>query len=497
MKKEDKESIWDIFDYNEFASPTLTTPGNILIYSVFLLCMIPLAIICLPFFLAWLLIKSICYGFHFVFTKKQYRIPYKEFMFMDEDEREKRSNARLRIFAKQIEPTALQQINTLMEQAAFKDSKVRIMPDVHAGKGCVIGFTADLGEKVIPNIVGVDIGCGMSWCELQGDIDLEKFDQTVKKFIPAGMNVRTSSLTTHINLKDLYCYSKLKNKEGYLERSLGTLGGGNHFIEIDRDEDGKHYLIVHTGSRNLGKQVCEIYQDIATNHCSYEKEMKEEREQAIKALKENGQQHLIQSTIDKIQEKYKDKLKMPKDLCYIEGEDRENYLHDMRICQKWASENRFNIINIVCSIMQIPHGEIIETIHNYIGDDNIVRKGAISAKKDEIVLIPMNMRDGCIIAKGKGNPSWNCSAPHGAGRLMSRKQARDTLSVVDFKNEMNGIYTTTADETTIDEAPMAYKPMEEIIDCIGDTADILKIIKPIYNFKASEEGEKYDKKSRN
>jgi len=309
MKKQDKESIWDIFDYDEFASPTLTTPGNILIYSVFLLCMIPLAIICLPFFLAWLLIKSICYGFHFVFTKKQYRIPYKEFMFMDEDEREKRNNARLRIFAKQIEPTALQQINTLMEQEAFKDSKVRIMPDVHAGKGCVIGFTADLGEKVIPNIVGVDIGCGMSWCELQGDIDLEKFDQIVKKFIPAGMNVRTSSLTTHINLKDLYCYSKLKNKEGYLERSLGTLGGGNHFIEIDRDEDGKHYLIVHTGSRNLGKQVCEIYQDIATNHCSYEKEMKEEREQAIKALKENGQQHLIQSTIDKIQEKYKDKLK--------------------------------------------------------------------------------------------------------------------------------------------------------------------------------------------
>jgi RNA-splicing ligase RtcB len=393
----------------------------------------------------------------------------------------------LKIFTKDIEEKAKQEIDLLLEQEAFKDCKVRIMPDVHAGMGCVIGFTADLGDKVIPNVVGVDIGCGMTWCKLQEkNIDLQELDKVIRENIPSGMNAREYPLYTDIDLKELYCYNKLRNVY-YLECSLGTLGGGNHFIEVDKDENGDLYLIVHSGSRNLGKQVCDIYQALAIEKCSFKEEMRAEKERAISLLTEQNRKQEISTALKEIAKKYVGKTKLPKDLCYLDGEDREHYLKDMRLCQKWAKQSREYIIDIIleklCMHLQF---DKIHTIHNYISDDNIVRKGAISCQKDEIALIPMNMKDGCLIVKGKGNEDWNCSAPHGAGRIMSRIQAKKVLSMVDYENQMKGIYTTSVCEETIDEAPMVYKSMQSIIENIGDTAEILSIIKPIYNFKAKE-----------
>lgn len=395
----------------------------------------------------------------------------------------------LKIFTENIEEEAVNQINLLLNQEAFKDCKVRIMPDVHAGAGCVIGFTANLGNKVIPNVVGVDIGCGMTWYNTGlKEIDLEALDKFIRGNIPSGMNVNETEYTVPLDLEDLYCFKRLRNADRYLQRSLCSLGGGNHFIEIDKAENGDLYIVIHSGSRNLGKQVCDIYQDKAVKYCSFENEMREEKDNAIKTLKEQGKQNLIQPTLKEIESKYKGKTKLPKDLCYVENKERDEYLHDMKWCQQWASFNRLYMLEKICMFLSVHFNmcEVHETIHNYIDDTNIVRKGAISAKKDEIVLIPMNMRDGCIIARGKGNEDWNCSAPHGAGRIMSRMKARATLSLDEFKNSMSGIFTTTANETTIDEAPMVYKPMEEIIKNIGDTVEIVKIIKPIYNFKASE-----------
>lgn len=397
-------------------------------------------------------------------------------------------NQNLKIFTDNIEQEALNQINELLEQESFKNSKVRIMPDVHAGKGCVIGFTGDLGDKVIPNIVGVDIGCGMLCVGLGNvDIDLEKLDKTIKKYIPSGFNVHNYIKDIFYELKDLYCYGELRNKE-HIEKSLGTLGGGNHFIEVDVDDENNKYLVIHTGSRNLGKQVAEIYQAKAIDYCSYKEEMKKEKERVIKEYKEQGKQEEIQEALVKINKMYGGKTKLAKDLCYLEGELREQYLHDMEICQMFARENRRIITReILMKTGLISHIFSFETVHNYISfEDNIVRKGAISARKGEKVLIPMNMRDGCIIAIGKGNEDWNNSAPHGAGRIMSRVKAREKLNLENYKKEMGNIYTTSVNMNTIDEAPEAYKPMQEIIDNIGDTVDIIKIIKPIYNFKASD-----------
>ena len=392
----------------------------------------------------------------------------------------------LKIFASIVEDEAINQINTLLEQEAFKDCKVRIMPDVHAGKGCVIGFTANLGKKVIPNLVGVDIGCGMAMvCLGKINLKLEKLDQFIRENIPSGMNVREKPLETLMKLKNLKCYKQLKNKDNYLEKSMGTLGGGNHFIEVDEDNNGNLYLIVHTGSRNLGKQVCEIYQEKAIKHCSYENELKEEKSKIIKYLKELGKETLISEILKAIDLKYKDKTKLPKDLCYLEGKDREDYLHDMKICQEWASENRANILQDICSFIGYDFILYDETRHNYIDNKNIVRKGAISAHKGEEVLIPINMRDGCIIGIGKGNEDWNCSAPHGAGRLMSRAEAKKKISMEEYLGNMAGVYTTSVCVETLDESPMAYKPIESIIENIKDTVEIKEIIKPIYNFKAN------------
>ena len=394
----------------------------------------------------------------------------------------------LKIFTKNIEEQAINQINELLNQEAFKDSKVRIMPDVHAGKGCVIGFTGNLGEKVIPNIVGVDVGCGMLCVELGNvDLDLERLDKIIREYVPSGMNVHENQRYKFLELEQLYCYKLLKNKDNWLEKSMGTLGCGNHFIEIDIDEDNNKYLVIHTGSRNLGKQVAEIYQEKAIKYCSYEKEMNLERQNIIKEYKEQHKEKEIQEKLIEISELYEGRTKLPKDLCYLEGKLREDYLHDMKICQEFASRNRREIAFVIMSKMNLDCINYFETIHNYISfEDNIVRKGAISAKKGEKVLIPMNMRDGCIIGIGKGNDDWNQSAPHGAGRIMSRMKAKETFNLDEYKESMKDIYTTSVNEDTIDEAPFVYKPMQEIIDNIGDTVDIIKIIKPIYNFKANE-----------
>ena len=396
----------------------------------------------------------------------------------------------LKIFTNNIEQTAMDQIDLLLEQDAFKDCKIRIMPDVHAGSGCVIGFTGDLGDKVIPNIVGVDIGCGMLCVELGNiDLDLEKLDNIIRKYVPSGMEVHNEGFND-VKFDDLICYKELKNKNDWLGRSLGTLGGGNHFIEIDIDDENNKYLVIHTGSRNLGKQVCEIYQEKAIKYCSYEKEMKEEKQQIIKEYKEQGRQQEIQQALVDITNKYNGKTKLPKDLCYLEGKDREDYLYDMKLCQGFAVCNRCTIANNI--LYNIGLGGLnafinFQCIHNYINfDDNIIRKGSISARKGEKVIIPMNMRDGCIIGVGKGNEDWNYSAPHGAGRTMSRNIARNTISMDDYKDSMKGIYTTSVNEDTLDESPFAYKPMEEILEHIKDTVDVTKIIKPIYNFKAGE-----------
>lgn len=397
----------------------------------------------------------------------------------------------LKIFTDSIEPEALNQIYTLIKQPAFADCKVRIMPDVHAGKGCVIGFTADLGDKVIPDIVGVDIGCGMLCCEIgKIDVDYEKLDSVIREHIPAGRAVRDEEINFP-QLEDLYCKGQLRNME-WLKCSLGTLGGGNHFIEVDEDSDGVKYLVIHTGSRNLGKQVAEIYQQMAIDDMQGVNKLAEESQKLIAEYKAAGRQKDIQRGLAELKRKWQpDKLNIPKELCYLTGEHREVYLHDMKICQEFARVNRRAIQDIIFYYMGWTFSrsfmERFQTIHNYIDHDtNIVRKGAISAKAGEKVLIPINMRDGCIIGVGKGNEDWNCSAPHGAGRIMSRSKAKENVSLEEYQESMKGIYTTSVSQSTIDESPMVYKPMDEILEHIKDTVEIVKIIKPVYNFKASE-----------
>lgn len=397
----------------------------------------------------------------------------------------------LKIFTENIEPQALNQIYTLIKQPAFADCKVRIMPDVHAGAGCVIGFTADLGDKVIPNIVGVDIGCGMLTVELGNiNIDLAKLDDVIRKYVPNGRNVHeTEDNLSESIINQLYCKDSLKNTD-WLKRSCGTLGGGNHFIEVDIDDNENKYLVIHSGSRNIGKQVAEIYQQMAIDDLSGANDLEKETKELIEDYKRTGRQKDIQRGISELKRKFQPKLSVPKELSYLTGEHREMYLHDMKLCQKFASENRYRIAKEISYGMEWDIDRFskgFETIHNYIEHDtNIVRKGAISAKEGETVLIPINMRDGCIIGKGKGNTDWNYSAPHGAGRIMSRSKAKETVSLEEFERSMQGIYTTSVNRSTIDESPMAYKPIEEIVENIQDTVEILKIIKPIYNFKASE-----------
>lgn len=395
--------------------------------------------------------------------------------------------ADLKIFTKHIEEEALKQIEMLIAQPAFQDCKIRIMPDVHAGKGCVIGFTADLGDKVIPNIVGVDIGCGMRTVELgKIHIDFEKLDRVIREKIPYGPNVNEEPCIP-FNLKELRCYDHLHDIDR-LERSCGSLGGGNHFIEIDEDIDGNKYLVIHTGSRNLGKQVADYYQSIAIENLNGREKFKEVSKKLVDDYKASGREKEIAEALKELKKSFESTISIPNELCYLTGTCRDNYLHDMHYCQFFAYMNRYEIAQRIIIEMGWYWSAFssFDTIHNYIDTRRIVRKGAISAMKGERVLIPMNMRDGCIIGIGKGNPDWNYSAPHGAGRVLSRAKAKEFISLDEYKTSMEGIYSTSVDISTIDESPMAYKSMDEIIKNIGETVDIERIIKPIYNFKAGE-----------
>ena len=394
----------------------------------------------------------------------------------------------LKIFTNVIDDQALLQINTLISQPAFADCKVRIMPDVHAGAGCVIGFTADLGDKVIPNIVGVDIGCGMLTVNLGNiDIDFEALDFVICNYVPAGRNAHAAPTYSSKTFKQLYCYDALKNRE-WIRKSLGTLGGGNHFIEVDVDSQGNKYLVIHSGSRNLGKQVAEYYQSLAVASMEHKDLLPVLQRQLIADLKIQGRQSEISQAIKDLRNAFNGiQFDVPKELSYLTGVNRDAYLHDMQICQEFASANRLMMADIICSHMGWSMDNWFETIHNYIElETNMVRKGAISAKLGEKVLIPINMRDGSILAIGKGNDDWNCSAPHGAGRLMSREQAKAQVLLEDYQQSMEGIYTTSVNMSTLDEAPMVYKSLSDIVDNIGDTVEVIEVIKPIYNFKASE-----------
>lgn len=394
----------------------------------------------------------------------------------------------LKIFTENIEEEALNQINTLLSQDAFKDCKVRIMPDVHAGAGCVIGFTADLGKKVIPNIVGVDIGCGVRVVELGNiEIDFVKLDDMIRRCVPSGRSVHESVLQTFDKMQKMFCYRELHDAKR-LERSIGTLGGGNHFIEIDIDDDGNKYLVIHTGSRNLGKQVADYYQCLAIDLTSGKEELFKAKDALIEEYKASGRRSEIQSALKKMAKEFKAKNSdIPKDLCYLTGKYRDEYLHDMFICEEFAIINRACIAKLILGNMGWECLNEFESEHNYIDQEtNMVRKGAISAEKGERLIIPINMRDGSIIGTGKGNPDWNKSAPHGAGRIMSRMKARETLDMQTYIHSMDGIYTSSVSKETIDEAPMAYKSIDEIVRHIEPTVHIDKIIKPVYNFKAIE-----------
>ncbi len=394
-----------------------------------------------------------------------------------------------KVFTKDLEDGAKEQIIKLLDQDFIEGSKVRIMPDVHQGMGCVIGFTADMGDKVIPNIVGVDIGCGMLTVDLGNiDIDLPRLDKIIYNKIPSGNKVHNEKKYKFDRLQELHCLREVKNTRR-IERSIGTLGGGNHFIEIGIDDRKNKYLVIHSGSRNLGKQVAEIYQRLAIDLCSGKEEFFIKKEEIIRTYKEEGRRKEINKVLKDLEKQYKGlEAKYPKDLCYLTGQYRDRYLHDMKICQEYASTNRMVMADIILRSLlkkEIEDFNYFETVHNYIDfEDNIIRKGAISAYKDEKILIPINMRDGSIIAIGKGNPDWNYSAPHGAGRLMSRSTAKEDLNLEDFKKSMEGIYSTSVGKATLDESPFAYKPIETIIESIADTAELISIIKPIYNYKA-------------
>lgn len=405
------------------------------------------------------------------------------------------SEYNLKVFTNNVEYECLKQIELLLQQEMFKDCKIRIMSNCHSCKGCVIGFTANLGDKVIPNIVGVDIGCGMYCINLGNiNINLQWLDEGIRKEVPAGREGFKETKIKFKKLQELICYRELKNHKEF-ERQIGTLGSGNHFIELDEDSNKNKYLVIHSGSRNLGNQVATYYQKLAIKlHSGYNNYYKE-KEELIKTYKEQGRRQEIQEEIKKLNVKYSGKrADMPNDLCYLEGQYKDNYLHDMKICQEYAVLNRQtmakNIVEKVINPMLknklvLKDLEQFQTIHNYLNfEDGIIRKGAVSANKGEKLIIPINMRDGSLICIGKGNKDWNNSAPHGAGRIMSRSKAKELVDINEYKNSMDGIYTTSVSESTIDEAPMVYKPLREIEENIKDTVDIVERIKPIYNFKA-------------
>ena len=389
-------------------------------------------------------------------------------------------------YANVVENEAIEQIRRMCDHEFTAGSRIRIMPDVHSGAGCTIGTTMTIVDKVVPNIVGVDIGCGMYTVELgQVDIDFERVDEAAH-YIPSGKNV-WEGRQERFDLTELRCYRALKDAQR-LERSLGTLGGGNHFIEIDVAADGTKYLVIHSGSRNLGLQVANHYQQLAVDLNLGKEEFFAAREELIRTYKEQGRRKEIQKELRAMEKAFQLKEPtIPADLCYLYGRFMEDYLHDVEICQRFARRSREKMAEIILQRTGMEAKSAFHTIHNYINVDvRILRKGAIAAHEGELVLIPINMRDGSVLARGRGNAEWNYSAPHGAGRLMSRSKARETLDMDAYRATMAGVYTTSVNERTIDEAPMAYKSLEDIIDVIRDSVDVIEVLKPIYNFKASD-----------
>lgn len=381
-----------------------------------------------------------------------------------------------KIFAKTFEYDAYEQIKKLANFEPYLDSKIRIMPDAHAGKGCTVGTTMTITDAVTPNIVGVDIGCGMLTVMLKDkDVDLKRLDEVVNSKVPSGFNV-------HDKPKAKFDFEKLRCKNhvdlGRALVSLGSLGGGNHFIELAKSEEtGKLALIIHSGSRKLGGDVCKYYQDLAFQNAN---EMGKVKQKLVEELKRQGRQKDIEAELKKIQ-----KPAVDKDLAFLRGTDFNDYMNDMKIAQEYALLNRDTMANIIIKEMGFNVDHRFQTIHNYIDfDQMILRKGAISAKEGEVVLIPINMRDGSLLCVGKGNPDWNYSAPHGAGRIYSRSKAKELIPLEEFEDTMKDVFTTSVGRSTLDEAPQAYKSMDEIISCIDDTVDLLDILKPIYNFKA-------------
>lgn len=389
-----------------------------------------------------------------------------------------------KIYTDVVDEKSLEQVQQLCDQPFTEGARIRMMPDIHAGAGCTIGTTMTITDKIVPNLVGVDIGCGMYAIQLEEtSIDYAKLDDTIRACIPFGREVRTENhaYVKEIPLKELRCLRMVNDRRA--QRSVGTLGGGNHFIEVDRDENNKLWLVIHSGSRYLGLQVANVYQEQAWQALNGVS-VRDLREM-IDRMKANGERKKIQKTIEKMRKRVVSDI--PKDLAYLQGEDFEDYLHDMEIVQLYAVKNREAMADVIIREMHLTVADAFTTIHNYIDIPNrILRKGAVSAKLGETLLIPVNMRDGSLICRGKGNDDWNQSAPHGAGRLFSRKAAKEAFTVDEFTTSMQGIYTTSVCADTLDECPMVYKRMEDIVDNIGPTVDVLQVIKPEYNFKAAE-----------
>lgn len=384
------------------------------------------------------------------------------------------------IFTDIIDNESISQVMTMLNLESLKDAKIRMMPDIHAGAGCTIGTTLTLHNTVIPAMVGVDIGCGMLLARIKEQtIDFAKLDAVIQTHIPSGHQIHETALpiAKTFDFSGFLCPIQKENAE----KSIGSLGGGNHFIEVNQDDENNLYIVVHSGSRHLGLEICKHYQDVAYHQCNHSS--REEVDALIAELKAQNRHREIEKEIHK--RKNVKRTSIPKDLCHLSGQAFQNYMHDMKMAQKYAMLNRQAILDQIIHHMNLTVCDSFSTIHNYIDTDrHILRKGAVSAQQGEQLLIPINMKDGSLICVGKGNPDWNCSAPHGAGRLMSRSRASASISMDDFTESMAGIYTTSVCESTLDESPFAYKPITSITDNITDTVDIVKQIKPVYNFKA-------------
>lgn len=390
-----------------------------------------------------------------------------------------------KIFTDIVDESSVAQVLILCNQEFTQGSKIRLMPDIHAGAGCTIGTTMTITDKIVPNLVGVDIGCGMETIRIkEKHIELQKLDKLIYNKIPSGFNIRdkTHRYFERVPIEELHCFRYIHHIRA--EKSLGTLGGGNHFIEANKDDEGNIYIVIHSGSRYLGLETANYYQN--EGYKVLNGQSKNDIDALIAKLKKEGREKEIEKRLKAL--KNTKQTSIPKDLAYVSGELFNMYIHDMKIIQEYAKLNRKAMMDEIIKGMKLHVEEEFTTIHNYIDTDNmILRKGAVSAQKDEKLLIPINMRDGSLICRGKGNDDWNFSAPHGAGRLMSRSAAKQTFTVSEFKKQMNGIYSTSICSDTLDECPMAYKNMNDIVDNIGDTAEIIKVIKPIYNFKAGAE----------